>query len=345
MKLDVRRLRPMRPAPPPPEPGAPAPERRSWWQLLRRLQPRDVIRHNAEMKLLSLGLAFLVWFTINASERDAERVIELPVTIRKVERGLIVTNPPVKPVSVVLRGPRTILDGVDEHRSRVALDLTGTPAGDDRVEFNATMVRPELPRRVKVVRMEPARMKLNLERIARRTLPVKVELVGMPAFGYTVVESKVDPEQVDVSGPASKIEGLKEIATEPIELRGLRESPLERRVPLTWAGDFVGFSPDQVTVTIKLEEVMVSREFRHVDVRVLNAPGAQAKPGWVDLTLRGPQRLLHNFKLDDGAVAVDAANLGPGAHRLDVRVDVPAGFEVTRKTPENQLVSIPERPR
>jgi hypothetical protein len=42
------------------------------------------LRHNRGLKLISLLLAFFLWYSINVSERDAERVLELPVVVRKL---------------------------------------------------------------------------------------------------------------------------------------------------------------------------------------------------------------------------------------------------------------------
>ena len=57
-------------------------------------------------------------------------------------------------------------------------------------------------------------------------------------------------------------------------------------------------------------------------------------PATIDLTVRGPQRLLHNYKLGDGVVYVDAADLPAGSHKLAPRVDLPPALEVTRRQPE-----------
>ena len=134
------RLLALRPRPgasaPEPVPAAPPGPTPPWRRLLRvpsRRELREGLRQNPGMKLVSLLLAFFLWFSINVSERDAERVVELPVSIRKLQPGLIVTTPPSKPISVTLRGPRTILDGVDERKVRLSLDLasaTVTGLGD-----------------------------------------------------------------------------------------------------------------------------------------------------------------------------------------------------------------------
>src|SRR5207249_8376339 len=127
-RLNLRVLRGER-APAPggestPGPAGPTPP---WRRLLRVPRPRDVraaLSRNTGLKLVSLLLAFFLWFSINVSERDAESTIELPLRVRSLGPGLIVTNQPAKPIAVTLRGPRTILDGVDERRARLALDLS-----------------------------------------------------------------------------------------------------------------------------------------------------------------------------------------------------------------------------
>src|SRR5262249_13107354 len=54
--------------------------------------------------------------------------------------------------------------------------------------------------------------------------------------------------------------------------------------------------------------------------------GDQAKitPSQVDVTVHGPQRILHDWVLPAGAVFVDAAGLRPGAHQLPGPGDPPA---------------------
>src|SRR5262249_51782028 len=109
----ARRMRlrglPSTPATPPETPGE-APGTPPAWRRLGRVPRlrdlRDGLRRNRGLKAISLVLAFFLWYSINVTERDAERTVDLPVTVRKLPQGLIVTNPPAKPVAVTLRGPR-----------------------------------------------------------------------------------------------------------------------------------------------------------------------------------------------------------------------------------------------
>jgi len=350
MKLSALTPHKRRPPVAAPDPGAPTPSRGTW----RSWIPADVVRGvwndlraHPGLFLVSLGLAMILWFTINVTERDAERVVELPVTVRRLPTGLIVPDLPTKPVAFTLRGPRTILDNVDEHKTRVSLDLGNAMPGDQRIELGVHLVRPELPRRLKVLRIEPQRVKVRVDRLVRRTLPVRAELAGMPPLGYNLTESQVMPASVEVSGPAGKVDDLHDVGTEPIDLRVLAVSgsavKIEQSVLLGWAGHFVSFNPDHVNVTLHLEEAHVVREFRKVDVQIRNlGPSlrAQLVPPTIDLSIRGPQRLLHNFALDPAAVTVDAAGLPAGRHKLAAHVELPPAFEIVRQSPEVHVLQL-----
>ena len=78
------------------------------------------------------------------------------------------------------------------------------------------------------------------------------------------------------------------------------------------------------------------REFHGVDVRVLHVEGlrAQLVPARVDLVLRGPQHVLHNYTLGDGAAYVDAVGLMPGTYRVSARVDLPPSLELVKQRPD-----------
>jgi len=338
------RLRALRPAPgdpsvepgPPPGPTRPTPP---WQRLLRLPRWRDLraaLRQNPGLKLFSLLLAFFLWFSINVSERDAESTFEVPIRVSRLASDLIVTRMPNKPVEVTLRGPRTILNGVKEDRTRLALDLSNGAPGEMRIELNSDMLRPELPRRLKLLRLEPSRLRVQVERLARRRIPVKVDLAGTPPLGYTVAKVEASPSEVEASGPAGKVEDLKEIKTEPLDLRAV--SPrFERDVLLSWAGDFVSFMPDRVSVRVALKESELSRKFEHVSVALRNVPeglAAQLTPPRVDLTVRGPASYLNDYRIPDGRVYVDAAGLAPGSHRVTPHVDLPEPLEVPQREPE-----------
>jgi len=302
---------------------------------------RAAFTENLGLKLVSVVAAMLVWYATNVLERDAERVVEMPLQPRHVPPDLVVVDSPTAPIAVTLRGPRTLLEGVEGTRARFVLPVRSLAVGTNRIDLQAGRIEPELPRRLRVVRLHPGRIELRAEPLHRRRLPVRIELAGSPAFGYSIAESQVIPEEVDVVGPASAVDALRAVQTVPIDLRGL-EANSSRTVGLEWVGDFVAFEPDRVTVTARIEEVIVTRRFPKATVQVNGPPGATLKPTTTALTLRGPERVLHNFQLPAGIASVDAQALAPGSHRVEVVVHVPPDVEVVTRKPATHRLEIPE---
>jgi hypothetical protein len=102
---------------------------------------------------------------------------------------------------------------------------------------------------------------------------------------------------------------------------------------LQWLGDDVTLTPDRVDVTIDLDETMVSRVFEDVRVRLPGGETGKVEPSTVDLTIHGPEHLLHDFQLAEGAVSVDPNGLPIGRHALPVHVALPPRLEVAKLQP------------
>jgi YbbR domain-containing protein len=60
---------------------------------------------------------------------------------------------------------------------------------------------------------------------------VRADIAGEPAEGYNVAWVEVDPPYVWVTGERREVVSMREVITEPLEIRGVRES-LERDLRL-----------------------------------------------------------------------------------------------------------------
>jgi YbbR domain-containing protein len=302
---------------------------------------REFASRNVAAKVLSLILACLVWYSTNVVERDAERVVAVPLALRQVPRNLVVTDWPRERVQVIVRGPRPLLDGIDEHRTRLLMRLTTLDQGENWLDLKAAVLEPELPRRLNVVRLEPGRVLVQAERLKRRSLPVRATVAGTPAFGFRTSAITAIPERVEVSGPAQEIAELSEVRTVPVDV-GDQVSAVQRRALIEWVGDFVTFMPDRVAVTVEIEEVMITREIPDVVVHLVGPAGVRLEPPTVSLTLRGPKRVLDEYRLPPQAAHVNAAGLAAGEHQVEVLVDVPSTVEVITREPNIHRLLVAE---
>jgi len=301
------------------------------------------LRRRLGAKLFATVCAFVLWFFVNAGERETQ-VMPFPIEFRNLPERAVQTNPDrVETVAVRLNGPGPLLASLDTKRSPIVLDLSHAEIGTDfRLKVRDEMVR--IPRGVRILDIEPSRIPVRLERVKRISVPVTLAPVGEPRDGYKVQTLKATPEKVQVSGPASLVDRLTALETEPFDLTDLAASA-QRTVGLVRA-DQLSVKPETVVVEISVAPVVTTREFKRLAVEVRNVDRPfQLKPARVNLTVRGPQRVVQNLTLDEGTVYVDGATYEPGEHIVEAEVTLPAGVEIVKRDPPVIRLEILEDPK
>lgn len=300
-----------------------------WRTTLERLT--IPFRRRLGEKLFATVCAFVLWFFVNAGERETQ-VMPFPVELRNLPERSMQTNPDkVDAVSVRLNGPGPLLASLDTKRSPIVLDLSRAEIGTDfRLKIRDEMIR--VPRGVRILDVEPSRVPIRLERVKRTSVPVKLAPVGEPRDGYTVQSLKASPDKVQVSGPASLVDRLTALETEPFDLTDLAASA-QKTVGFVRA-DQLSVKPETVVVDINVGVVMTTREFKRLPVEVRNVDQPfQLRPPRVNLTVRGPQRIVQSLTLEESAVYVDGGSYEPGEHMVEAEVTLPAGVDVVKRDP------------
>jgi YbbR-like protein len=122
----------------------------------------DVVTRNFGWKLLSIGLAVLLWIAVEG-EPELVTVQTVPVFYRNVDPSLALVANPSPTVRVELRGPSDVLGRDNLTNVAVLLDLTGATEPGERV-FPISHTNVSLPSGVNFVRSEPAEIRLHLDR-------------------------------------------------------------------------------------------------------------------------------------------------------------------------------------
>ena len=178
-----------------------------------------------------------------------------------------------------------------------------------------------LPRGVKLLRVTPSAISLDIVRMIKRVVPVRVDLIGKLPFGYETGEIEVSPSTVEVSGPAPQVEKLQAVMTDVIDVSRLTQTVTQDLGLRGMDGEFVSYNIEQARVRIDVQEVVVTREFRRLRVNIKHAAFRMPQTlFFVDVSVRGPQRIVDKVHLADGEVFVDANGRGPGEVTLPVTV-------------------------
>ncbi|HSH68724.1 MAG TPA: YbbR-like domain-containing protein, partial [Deferrisomatales bacterium] len=186
--------------------------------------------------------------------------------------------------------------------------------------------------------ISPSVVTLEADRKARRVLPVRPRIKGVPAEGYEVAEMRVDPPQVEIEGAERAVTKLREAPTEIVDVGGLDGGvtrPVQLALPDPTLRPLV---QKALQLEIVVREMRAQREFIQVPVELAEAPqiGPPAwvlTPGAVDVALEGPLLALSKLKTVDVQVRASLEGLPPGGGAVAVTVAVPAGVTVLSATP------------
>ena len=171
------------------------------------------------LRALALVLALLL-FLISRQPVSEVRIVGVPVEYINVPAGLELTGDIPQTVSVRLKGPRDVVRGLPPSQLAVEADLRDKTAGERNVQLRTSDLN--LPTNVEISRVEPASLQLKLE----PTLHKKVKVEAPPAQadeGFDITYVVIEPETLEIEGPASVVANVTSLKTESFSLKGHRE--------------------------------------------------------------------------------------------------------------------------
>ncbi|MCB9797942.1 MAG: YbbR-like domain-containing protein [Alphaproteobacteria bacterium] len=278
---------------------------RSEARLLAQLREglRRALFRNLFYKLAALVLALGVWGWV-----QGEQVVEDSAWVQvkfETSEDYALTEVPIGRVRITVSGAQAYVKELRRRQPQIQVDLTPFPAGEHVVDFREYEVL-DLPPGVRIVGLVPPSVEIALEAQVTRPLPLQPAQVGEPAEGYRVKSIRLEPEVVEVQGPASVVGALTEgLPTEGIVVTGLKEDT-ERvvEVPLKNASlSRVDHTP--VKARIEIEPVTGTRVFEGV-------PVLSRARGWepttpeleVAVEVKGPIKVIDGMQGDALTVMV-----------------------------------------
>lgn len=117
---------------------------------------------NLSLKLLSLAVAFCIW-SFTAVSRESRYELALPVELRNIPAGYVISGHQPGEIHVTLSGPSLLIDGVRRSNATVILTLRGA-AAPGKTLFSHLESYLKLPDGIKVIRISPATLEINLIR-------------------------------------------------------------------------------------------------------------------------------------------------------------------------------------
>jgi YbbR domain-containing protein len=295
---------------------------------------------NLWLKLLSLGLALMLWMVVSGEE-TVERGLRVPLELTQVPAGLELLGDVPATVDVRVRGASGTLSRVAAGEVVAVLDLHTAQSG--RRLFPLTPEQVRVPFGVEIMQVLPSAVTMAFEMSASREVPIVPAVDGRPAPGYVIGPLTAEPRLVEIIGPESAVKRATEVVTEPVSVAGAT-THVKQSVILGLLDPALRLKTARsATVTVQIVPAPLERVLRNQPVHLRNlGPNLQAEavPAAVDLTVRGNRETLGRVAADDLTAYVDLAGLGPGQYSLTVHADSSRDAGVTRVTPDAVQVRV-----
>jgi YbbR domain-containing protein len=315
--------------------------------MVRFAQLRDRVLHHRGTKLLSLFLALVSWYAIQAAISFETVVTEVPLAV-SVDPGLTILDRSAQAVDVVFRGSQDDIRYLERDAVRVEADIRGEPfRGSVKVRLQPKDVRHLGGARAVAVRPDEVTLQLDTE--AEKLVPVKADLQGTLPEGCEVEKVVCAPASVTLYAPRRRLNEIDAVYTAPIDLEGRSRSFKKNSVGVASLSDswMTRMSPSNITVDVFISEHSGERELKEVPVSVQLSSSAKTRvsvrPAKVDVTMRGRAELLRNLQEAEVEAYVNCVGLRAGAtYDLPVRVNSPAGTGALRIEPATVQAAVTE---
>ncbi|MFN8445042.1 MAG: CdaR family protein [Caldilineaceae bacterium] len=272
---------------------------------------------------------------------------EMPIQVELLDRvalGFEAKTPNVDPISVTVAGPKTQVDLVTNivasmyvHNAKSQVESTQPLTAINRQHRVVTGVMLDPMVADIVIPIDPQR--------GLKTVAVRLNLVGQPAYGYRLSTVKVEPSTVIVQGDPQVIDAVPGfIETEPIDLTNV-SSEINKQIVLMPPSGTTVADGGAVNVRISIAPLEDSRTIRAQlleknlgkDYEVTKALDS------VDVIISGPLTLVDGVNSDDVFAMLDMAGLLPGTHTIEPDVVLPEGIRSEGVLPETVEVTIVDK--
>lgn len=210
---------------------------------------------------LELGLAALgcflfiagIWFSFS---RGMETMIslEVPLEFMNLRTGMEIVDTSVNSVQLNLSGSSTLIRSLRPEQLKVRLDLFKAEAGNNTYDVNVDDV--SLPPGIILQNVKPATVRLILDAVETRDIPVQVDWVGHLPDNLILASVELDPPRLAVVGVGRVLDDVSTIYTEPVNLEELKSSTVLSLKPILKPGSLklAPTAKNRIAAKVTLEE-------------------------------------------------------------------------------------------
>ena len=279
----------------------------------------------------ALLLSLLIWRSIR-SQFETRVDVKVPVTVKISAGEVPLGSASPEKVSVTLEGSQTLLDNISNRDLELELDTSQAKKDGNIRIWSLNKSDFKVPHWVKIRGFSPGKVQILLDKTESRKLPVEVVMdeTKLPP-GYKVGRVTIEPKEVMVTAPSTKLDKLKTIRTLPIPLDNITHSfDCDQGFDSKKYSD-IDFDHKNVLVQVEIIRANKTRKFKTLPVRILVPPASKQQAmaceivssPTVDLDVSGAEAVINALRRDNIFVFADISEFQkPGLRSIDLHCTI-----------------------
>lgn len=213
---------------------------------------KKLFTKNWELKLISLILALILWLILIPEEKIfSEKNLTITLETHNTPQGMELVKKPLDKIDVTIKAPNRYIDQITPTNVVAILNLENASVVQEDYPLNETMISIPAGAKATVIRISPNTVNLKLEKTKQIMLEVEPDIVGEVKKGFKMGGWRVDPPQVLIQGPESKLKEGYIVRTSPIDISELTLST-KFEVDLILPNPDVRLASSQAKVTVHI---------------------------------------------------------------------------------------------
>jgi YbbR domain-containing protein len=176
---------------------------------------RRLFIQNAGLKILSLVISVLLWMAISREPR-AEVTLAVPIEFHNSPDNLEINSENIQQVQVRAAGPAGAVHSVSAADVHAFVSLDAATPGEHTYDLHV-----RVPRDVEVVQIIPSQFRVSFDNRATKQVDVRPRVIGATAPGFRMIDVKVDPSTVKITGPEKRVNSIDAVITDPVDASGV----------------------------------------------------------------------------------------------------------------------------
>ncbi len=269
------------------------------------------------LKILSLLFAVILWFFVVA-EQKAEISTSIPIELINLPKDIIVSSDLPSQIDIRIYGPRSRLRELSAQNLSYILDMKTAFPGESTYHITPDVLT--IPAGLKITRIHPSELKLNIQRLITKSVTIKPKLIGEIEKDFKIDSITVDPKTIKISGPEDLIHNIKELHTTPVTINNISEE-FTQKVGIDFPQSIISEN-NFLTATIKLKvSPIIETRTKSIPI-VLDNKNISYWPKNINCEIEGPIKVLNEIDTKNVLVSIETKNLSKGLHKITPKLEI-----------------------